>query len=456
MKAQKKLNVVLIILVIALISIISFGGIFYQSKSKMLDIIPEYTLGTDLTGYRKVTLAVSPVEEDNSQEVKTYENYVKSASIIKKRLASMKITDYTVRCDESTGQIEITLPENKQTDYILSDITQKGKFEIVDSTDKKVLMNNEDIKNVKVQTVESSYSNSTNVYMAINFDNKGTRTFKDITKNYQNVVTNETTNETANETVNEPSENNTSEETNTTEDEHNHDEEDNKEETKKQVSLNLDGTSMMTTTFSEVIDNGVLSLSLGSTTTSEDKKIKMYQADSLAAILENDTMPIQYTVTGNVYISSPIEESNIDLLIYVAIAIVAIILIVTIIKYRTKGLAISLSNIGFVALYLLVLRYTNVILSLNGIFAIGAVFAINHIFNIMYISLLEENKEDAFMKTLKKFSLGSIPILILAVVCCFSSWMSIFSFGMVLFWGLIVNVIYNSVVTQFLLRNMSK
>ena len=74
----------------------------------------------------------------------------------------------------------------------------------------------------------------------------------------------------------------------------------------------------------------------------------------------------------------------------------------------------------------------------------------------MYVSLLEENKEDAFMKTLKKFSLGSIPILILAVVCCFSSWMSIFSFGMVLFWGLIVNVIYNSIITQFLLRNMSK
>ena len=453
MKAQKKLNIVLIILVIALISIISFGGIYYQNKSRMLDRIPGYTLGTDLTGYRKVVLAVSPVGEDNPDELKTYENYLKSASIIKKRLASMKITDYTVRCDESTGQIEITVPENSQTDYILADITQKGKFEIVDSESKEVLMNNEDIKSVKAQTTESSYSNSTNIYMAINFNNKGTKTFKDITKNYQNVVLNETANETTNEGV----ENNTdAEATNDTADEHSHEEESSKEEAKKQVSLNLDGTSMMETAFSEVIDNGVLSLSLGNTTTSEDKKIKMYQADSLAAILGNDAMPLQYTVTGNTYISSPIEENNINILIYIAIAIAIIIFIITIVKYKTKGLAVSLSSIGFVALYLLVLRYTNVVLSLNGIFAVGAVFVINHIFNIMFIKLLEKNKKDSFTEALKKFSLGAIPILILAVVCCFSSWMSIFSFGMVLFWGLIVSVIYNSVVTQLLLRNMSK
>ena len=93
MKAQKKLNVVLIILVIILISIISFVGIFHQNKNKMTSYIPEYDLGTDLKGYRRVILTLDDSDEGNTDDVKTHDNYVKSANIIKKRLDSMKIID---------------------------------------------------------------------------------------------------------------------------------------------------------------------------------------------------------------------------------------------------------------------------------------------------------------------------------------------------------------------------
>lgn len=82
MKAQKKLNIVLIVLIITLISIISFIGIFYQNRNDMVDKIPEYTLGTDLLGYRKVILEVD--NDENTEEEKIYDNFVKSASIIKK------------------------------------------------------------------------------------------------------------------------------------------------------------------------------------------------------------------------------------------------------------------------------------------------------------------------------------------------------------------------------------
>lgn len=200
MKAQKKVNVVLIILVILLISIISFIGIFYQNKNKMANYIPDYTLGTDLSGYRKVVLTVDDSSEENTDELKNYDNYVKSANIIDKRLHSMNVSDYTVRCDESTGQIELTLPENMQTDYILADITQKGKFEIKDENTDEVLMNNDDIKNVKIQSVQSTYSQAKTVYMDIHFDGQGSKKFKDITQNYQNVIANETA--TSNEVTN--------------------------------------------------------------------------------------------------------------------------------------------------------------------------------------------------------------------------------------------------------------
>lgn len=466
MKAQKKLSIVLILLLIILISIISFVGIFYQDKNQMVNVIPAYSLGTDLSGYRKILLTVDEDDENNTEDILNYDNYVKSANVIKARLKSMGIEDYSVRCDESTGQIEITIPENDQTEYILSDITQKGSFEIRNTANNEVLMNNDDIRSVKVEVVPSSYSVGTSsIYMDINFNNAGSKKFKNITRDYQNVVSNDTTDNsvaetestynetTANEVSQSESEDNstnesvTNETTNETSNEvaeETADDEDNTTE----VGLYIDGTSMMTTSFTEIIDNGVMSLSLGSSSSDEQTKILKYQAESLAAILENDAMPIQYSVTGNVYISSPIEQSTIKVLIGIGICIALLMLIVVIIKYRAKGVIVSVCMVGFIALYLLILRYTNVVITLEGIFSIGLVFVINYILNIMILNRLQNNVEKTFTKALTKFVLSMIPMLILAVVCCFSSWMSLFSFGMILFWGLVTSVIYNLIITR--------
>ena len=448
MKAQKKLNVVLIILVIILVSIISFVGIFHQYKNEMVSYIPEYDLGTDLDGYRRVILTLDSSDESNTDEVKTRDNYVKSADIIKKRLESMKIIDYTVRCDESTGQIEMTLPENIQTDYILADITQKGKFEILDSSNNEVLMNNADIRSADVRTVPSSYSDSTAVYMNINFNGQGTKKFKDITKNYQNVVENETvSNEVENTTTNE-STNNTENVTTDTEEA--------EEETNKEVSINIDGTSMLTTTFTEVIDNGVMSLTVGSASNNSQLNILKYQAESLAAILENEEMPLQYTVTGNMYISSQIDSNDLMILLYVGIGLALIVFIITIVKYKGKGLAVSIAQVGYIALYLLILRYANVTMTLEGIFGIGLAFIINHIFNLIFLDNLTRQVEKSFEKAITKFSLVMIPVLIFSVVCCFSGWLKVFSFGMVVFWGLVASVIYSLLITKPLIKSLSK
>ncbi len=435
MKAQKKLSILLIILLIILISIISFVGIFYQDKNQMVNIIPNYTLGTDLKGYRKIVLTVDESDESNTEDILKYENYVKSANVIKARLKSMKIEDYTVRSDEATGQIEITIPENDQTEYILSDITQKGVFEIRNTANNEVLMNNDDIRNVEVNAVPSSYNNdSSAVYMDINFNNSGSRKFRDITRDYQNIITNETNTNTSNETSNEIAEE-TTEEDNTTE-----------------IGLYIDGTSMMTTSFSQIIDNGVMSLSLGSSSSADQTKILTYQAESLSAILENDAMPIQYSVSGNIYISSPIEQNTINILIGIAVCIAILMLILLIIKYKEKGVIVSICSVGFIATYLLILRYTNVVITLEGMFAIALVFVINYIFNIMILNRFQNNIEKTFTKAITKFSLSMVPILILAVVCCFSSWMSLFSFGMIVFWGLVVSVIYNLLITRAFLK----
>lgn len=469
MKAQKKLSIVLILLLIILVSIVSFVGIFYQNKNQMENIIPNYTLGTDLSGYRKILLTVDESDESNTEEVLNYDNFVKSANVIKARLKSMKVQDYTVRCDESSGQIEITIPENAQTEYILSDITQKGNFEIRNTANNEVLMNNDDIRSVTVDIVPSSYNaNASAIYMDINFNNAGSKKFRDITRDYQNVVSNDTTDNTvaeAESTYNQTNANNTASnesaenETATNETTENNEvadesstENNSEEDDTTEIGLYIDGTSMMKTSFSQIIDNGVMSLSLGTSSSKEQTQILTYQAQSLASILENEAMPIQYSVTGNIYISSPIEQNTINVLIGVGICIALIMLIVVIIKYRVKGVVASICAVGFIALYLLILRYTNVVITLEGMFSIALVFVINYILNIMILNRLQNNIEKTFTKAITKFSLSMVPMLILSVVCCFSSWMSLFSFGMILFWGLVVSVIYNVIITRSFLK----
>lgn len=482
MKAQKRLNVILVVLIIVLVSIISFVGIFYQSRNEMVSRIPEYKSGTNIKGHRIVTLEVSEDgtksgeestenkttenevaenETSNNEESKNTENnadnYKKSAEIIKKRLKNLKVEDYSVSLDENTGKIEIDLPENDQTDIILSDITQKGNFQIADSSTNEVLLSNSDIKSVDVgKQVNGSY---TVVYMNINFNMQGAKKFKNVTVKYQNnvsentIAAENTTEENTTTTENSTEENSTSEE-NTTSDES----ADSSNES-RQVVLKIDDTTMMTTSFTEVIDNGTLSLTIGSSKDNDEIQTYVYGGDNLAAIIENEAMPLQYEIKGNTYVASEIGTSNIKIIVYVEIAIALVISLYLIIRYRVKGIMATILSVGYVAILLLAIRYANVVLSIEGILAIALSFVVNTVFNIMLLNRIKEKnmtaeeKKQKYNEALKRYSLSIIPIVIIAVVCCLVNWDAIYSFGMVMFWGIIISIIYNLTFTNVVVKN---
>lgn len=482
MKAQKRLNVILVVLIIVLVSIISFVGIFYQSRNEMVSRIPEYKSGTNIKGHRIVTLEVSEDgtksgeestenkttenevaenETSNNEESKNTENnadnYKKSAEIIKKRLKNLKVEDYSVSLDENTGKIEIDLPENDQTDIILSDITQKGNFQIADSSTNEVLLSNSDIKSVDVgKQVNGSY---TVVYMNINFNMQGAKKFKNVTVKYQNnvsentIAAENTTEENTTTTENSTEENSTSEE-NTTSDES----ADSSNES-RQVVLKIDDTTMMTTSFTEVIDNGTLSLTIGSSKDNDEIQTYVYGGDNLAAIIENEAMPLQYEIKGNTYVASEIGTSNIKIIVYVEIAIALVISLYLIIRYRVKGIMATILSVGYVAILLLAIRYANVVLSIEGILAIALSFVVNTVFNIMLLNRIKEKnmtaeeKRQKYNEALKRYSLSIIPIVIIAVVCCLVNWDAIYSFGMVMFWGIIISIIYNLTFTNVVVKN---
>lgn len=475
MKTQKVFNKVLVVLIVVLLSIVSFGGIYYKDKGQIVSRIPEYILDADLVGYRQVTLNVdnstndeenttsenqtseenvtsegeateqsnetssgNNVETENTDKKEyTTDDYKRTAETMKKRLKTLGVQNYQLLLDENTGKIILRLPENSQTDIVLSDITEIGKFSIKDSETNEELLNNSDVKNVKVGLTSTGYSNSNAIVMQINFNAKGTKKFRQVTQDYKNVVneTNTTANTTSNET------NTTGEETT--------------ENKQKQVKISIDSSDMLTTNFDEIIDNGTLSLTIG--VVEEEFETQMFSALNLAAIIENDPIDVTYTIAGNTYVDAAIEDNTLKAIIYIEIAVALIILLVMVIKYRTSGILRAIMSVGYVAIILLIIRYTNVELSLEGIFAIELGFIINSIFNFMILKAEKEGtlegkeKNNTFKKLIKSYTLVLIPILIVALVYCFTQWAGMLSIGMVLFWSILISWIYNTLVNKFII-----
>lgn len=452
MKTQKKLNLVLIVLIILLLSIVSFGGIYIKDKSNMKNILPSYKLGNDLKGYRQVNFVVEE-SNDESQDTKKYEagDYRKAAEIFKKRLNSLKVDNYTVSCDEYSGKIVITLPEDDKTDTILSDLAETGKFSIVDSTTNEELLNNKDVKSVKVG-VQQGVS-SAQMYMSINFNTKGSSKFAQITKNYQNTVEENTVqNESSENTSNENTSNeNTSDENGSSE------EGTSEEKSSKQVTLKVDDATLMTTDFTQVIDNGVLTLTLGTSSTStEIDQTQLDSAENLAAIIENEALPVNYKVDSNTYIGSVVDTNTIKGIICLEVAIALVIALVIIVKFRLNGLYAIVLSVGYVAITLICIRLANVTISLEGIIAVLLSYVANILFSVLLLkdyknSLSKKDKTRLLNNVIKKYTLVLIPELLISIVCCFTIWVPLFSFGMVMFWGLIISWIYNVVISKIIL-----
>ena len=482
MKAIRNLKVILVVLIVILISVISFGGIYYVNKGEMKNRLPDYVLGSSIKGYRHITLVASEStnEDENntnstsnttenttenatenetsnttenatennttenavnttnttSENVNTASNYRKSANIIKRRLKDLNIDNYNVTCDESTGRIVVDLPEDDKTDIILSDLTEVGKFTIEDSETGEVLLDNGDVKSVKFGQQNTGTSSSSSLIMGIEFNSKGTKKFRNITKEYQNELAENSTEES-----------NTTNSTNTTENST-----DSSEKKDKKVKIKIDDAEILTTDFSEVIDNGVLTLTVGNA----NDETQRNSALNIGAIIQNEPLPVKYQVEGNTYTESSIDENTLKVIIYCLVVIALVIALVLIVKYRTMGILQAILSVGYIGLLLIVIRYANVVESLDGILSIFVCYVINSIFAFM-ISKVLSNKDltkkvskKSVNNVIKKYGLIIIPELIIATVCLFTSWSAIFSFGMILFWGIVISFVYNVAVTKFI------
>lgn len=498
---MKKVKILTIILLLVLITMIGAFGIYFKVQNRMENKLKEYGYSMDLNGGRNIRLTVNTESKDvikdsegkeveteeeltddqlaekgytkesvpnNSQDVLNLENYEKAKKIIEDRLKEQNVEEYEVALNDETGEITVQIPENSNTDNIVSNLNTVGKFEILDSETNEVLMDNNDIKKAQVMYgASSSTTSGTSVYLSIQFTKDGAKKLEEISTNYTtqeetdtNITSEEntTTENTTNTQTEENTTNSTENTTNTTEDTSATSEE---EKTEKQITMKIDDEEIMTTSFDEPIRTGTLQLTVGSSSTDADTlQSYMTNASSMASILTCGNMPVQYDIEQNEYILSDLGTEFLQYIKLAIIILMAIGIIILVIKYRANGLLAGLTMAGFAGLYTILLKYTNVTLSLQGIAGIIISLVLNYILINMLLSKIKngegktekEKVNKAITDSYKEFFIKIIPICIIAVVFALINWIPISSFGMTMFWGIVLIAVYDFVITSSILK----
>lgn len=420
-RKTKPLIILAYVIIILLISLVSFGGIYVKDKNKMSNVIRDYILGTDLGASRNIVIKV----DEENEELLTEENYAKARDIVVSRLKYMKLDYYEMKFDESTGTIYLDVPENSRADYAAQYSVTKGEFKIEDNDTKELLLSKADVKEAKVQyqTTESG----TTVVLNIEFNKDGAEKLRNISNTYV-----QSTDSEGNDTT-------------------------------KKIKMSLDDTTIMTTYFAQEMTDGQMQVSLGTSSDSEQIQNRITQATNIAVFLNTDTMPLTYKIDVNKSVYSSLTDNVLKIAIIVSVVIYALLLVYMIIKYKKEALLAVVTNIGFVAILLLIIRYTNVDITLTGLITIPISIIIQYVFlmNILKVKtekIDNDSKVQRVKETIRNGIEKLIPVAVIAVVFALTKWETVYSAGMLLFWEIAVLILYNlsTLKIMFLKNEQSK
>lgn len=469
---EKKIKIfktITIVLIIIAVSLISFVGVFRSKFNFSENIIPEYIYGMEIAGTREfkftldtnaeekevyidsegnikgevvtnstetendisldATLVKEEVAEEEAEKVEyaiekrtikanddsvlNKENYEKTKSVIQERLERAQIPEYNIRLDTIRGDLILEVPENESTQLAYELALEQGKFEIIDSQTGVILLDNNDIK--KASAVY--YSDSTyQAYLQIEFTKDGAEKLKEISNKYVQVINEQ------------------------------------EQDVTKYVELKLDGSTLLKTYFGEELSQGILQITMGNSTTDYEEFNKSYEsATYFANILNSGKTPNVYKLASDNFVQSQITEEMIitaKVLFALSILIVSVILII---KYKYKGLLGALASVGYIAVTLLSIRYTNVTITLNSILSILGIVIVNYVFIINFLNKQKtDSAKHSFLEAMKEINITIIPLWVVAIIFTFMTNITIGSVGMVMFWGLFIHVVYSFIVTRTL------
>lgn len=472
MKKKKLTNAlvkVIAVLAIILVALISFLGINKRNLNGWRKVLPEFNLSKELGEVRIfsfVTSTATKEVEENSDETKdeadtqateeqtadntknetnsestdnqssssekkevpvndssvlNKDNYKKVKNIIEERIKKFGISDSTVSVDDESGEVSISVPQTNISDYLVSLVTKQGKVEIIDSDTKEVLISRNMIKDVSAYYVQSNDSSTSTNSSEITYDegikfeftSEGQKKLNEISKNYI-----ETTDEDGNTS-------------------------------QKTITLKIDDEEKYKTYFSPDGNYTNLAIPLYQGVSVDDMTTfndNYAECRIISTCLNNDEMPIIYTVSTGTYIESNLGENFIMYTVIVGVMILVVVALGMIIKFKKNGILMALIEIGYVAILLLLIRAASVSITLTGLIMILFMSLINV---FLLCLMLDKHKAMKF----GKFILNLIPLLITIIVFVFAKDVNISSIGSVGFYGFIT-FIYTYLISILLLNDV--
>ena len=437
MKKNYTLKLALAILVVVLVSLVSFVGVYKGGKN----LVKEYSLGKD---FSKRKVATFSVVEENSQEAESEEtqedepkegedgnssenennenkdennnqresvsdkvkNYKKAKNNIAGRLTKMNTGDFDIRLEEETGKIVMEVPEDMDNTF-LSEVVTKGKVEIKNTSSNEVIADGKVFKDASAKIDTTTYTRGV-VAMNFKFSNDAKKKIIDANPNYTDSEGNESP---------------------------------------AKFAFVLDGETLYSDDASAFIssaESGEFNLIMGQSQEGEELQKDYQRALAIVGIIKCGEIPVGYQNE-----SITLVASNIDInLIIIICAVVGVLMIIyAMYKFKLEGLFSSVSLIGFVSTLLLVLRYTNVKITLFTILGLAVVTIANY---IMILKALKNKKsfKENFMCVMNML----IPCIIVAIVFCCSPYLQLASFGMAIFWGLIVMCLYDASIVRMIIE----
>ena len=458
MKTLKRIEMVAILLFVAIIIFASFFGVYKKEDFRTVNIIKDYKLGMQFTNM--VVLTCKPTTEEkeviynaegnvviddgqteyteengytvknetlNNEQNLTKENYKLTKKILKNRLKGMNVGEYELKLNEETGEITITLQDNDNVHEISEHLGQKGLFNVIDKETKISLLDYNDVKSAKVVYGSSDETGtSTTIYLQINFNKDGAKKLEEISTVYVK----------------------------STEEQENAEGEKEEVDTTKYVSVVLDGQTYSSTYFGEKMSTGVLYIPIAEVKNNEDIEEYVKEINNIATIINNGVLPIDYDFSEE-HVETKMTQNMIFIGIAIPVIILVVACIVLFVKFKAKGFIATFLQIGYIALLLLVIRYTNVVITIEGILGIIISVILNYILVYAMLSNLKK-KGQIEWKVIGKFALRTIIVYILAVVLAFNFLTRINSLGMTLVWGSFCLYIYNLAITRNVLKMLNK
>jgi len=446
LKKFLKTKTVFIILSVAVIMFLSFFGTY------IIKTMPGLKMGMEFTESRKITATINEgkysdtiydsegnevtekeegveyTEENgykivenkiNPDEVRTEGSYELSKNIIKEKLEKLEVPQYNL--NEENGTITIEIPEDSKTEDLLDAIQTQGSLLFLDSQSFENVFDSSYIESSQVVSRQGDFE--AGIFLQINLTEEGKNKLKELEDIY---IEKETEALQEDGTIA-------------------------PETTTKEIIDILNNINFGQTVITNIAYNGTIMIPFAISNSNEELNEGIQLAQRESIILNAGITPIIYEFNDEV-VPTTMEFANVLIYIIALSVIVLVLFIFKVVKFKAKGFIAFYFELGFLATLLLILRITDVTITIEGIVGIITAFIMNYIFS--YIILENSKEKDMYKDSNLAFFLNTLPIYIISVVFTFSNKANISSFGMALFWGIIVTYIYNFLFSKFIFENI--